>query len=199
MNAVKTAGRSMAIFRSGEQGIARHGRFFPCILRSVRVGSSREPSERKLRNSLDRLKLFPQILLIAVICGTGILLAKLPSLVYRLRSEPSPAIIGISPGGETASILGVLSTIRDPELDLTLIELGLVRSIHLEEDGKAKIAIILTTPYCPLASVIVSEIRDRVLQMEGIREVEVNVDRRTLWSQDLMTEEGREKLKGLFR
>ena len=165
----------------------------------MRIGSSREPPEREQRNSPDKPKLVPQIVLIAVICGTGVLLARLPSLVYRVRSEPSFAVYRNSAVGETASILGVLSNIRDPELDLTLVELGLVRSIRVEEDGMARITIILTTPYCPLASAIVSEIRDSVLQLDDIKAVEVYIDRGTLWSQELMTKDGRAKLKGLFK
>ena len=93
----------------------------------------------------------------------------------------------------------VLASIKDPELDLTLVELGLIRSIQLSNSGKAEITIVLTTPYCPLSAVIVRDIKERVLSLEGIDEVEVYIDRRAVWSQDLMTEEGREKLKGLFK
>ncbi len=65
-----------------------------------------------------------------------------------------------------------LQRVIDPELGVSLVDLGLIRSVTVA-DGRALIELALTTPLCPLVGVIEHEIRTAALEAPGIREAEV--------------------------
>lgn len=67
-----------------------------------------------------------------------------------------------------------LKEVYDPELGISIVELGMVRSIVVE-GGKAKITIALTTPHCPLAEVIKADVEKAVRSVEGVDFVEVEM------------------------
>jgi metal-sulfur cluster biosynthetic enzyme len=92
----------------------------------------------------------------------------------------------------------VLSGIMDPELDVSIVDLGLVRSVRITEEGIIHIEIIFTSPFCPLASVITSQIKQQVGSLREAKKVEVTVDRSTPWTPDMATAKAREKLENLF-
>ena len=65
-----------------------------------------------------------------------------------------------------------LKEVLDPEYPISLVDLGLIRGI--EVDGfTAKIKLTYTCMGCPATDMIQDDIRDRLLQMEGIEEVEI--------------------------
>ncbi len=63
-----------------------------------------------------------------------------------------------------------LEDVYDPELRMSIIELGLVYDIQIE-DGKVKVIYTLTTPACPLGPVIDAQIQDKLIDLPGVREV----------------------------
>ncbi len=71
-------------------------------------------------------------------------------------------------------ILEKLKEVYDPELGISIVELGMVREIKVE-GGKAKITIALTTPHCPLAEAIKQEVEAAVKSVEGVDFVEVEM------------------------
>ena len=91
-----------------------------------------------------------------------------------------------------------LATIKDPEIDFTIVELGLIRRVGIEND-KVSITMIFTSPFCPLADLIVSRIEDKIVSVEGVREVEVVIDETVLWDWSMMTEEGKKKLQAYLK
>ncbi len=65
-----------------------------------------------------------------------------------------------------------LKEVLDPEYPISLVDLGLIRGI--EVDGStARIKLTYTCMGCPATDMIQDDIRERLLQMEGIEEVEV--------------------------
>ncbi|HBT20215.1 MAG TPA: MRP family ATP-binding protein [Peptococcaceae bacterium] len=69
-------------------------------------------------------------------------------------------------------IYKALEKVQDPELKKSLVELGMVEEVEAE-GGSAKIKIVLTTKGCPLKNKIKSDVEQAVLEIEGIKEVEV--------------------------
>lgn len=63
-----------------------------------------------------------------------------------------------------------LEDVYDPELRMSIIELGLVYDIQIE-DGKVKVIYTLTTPACPLGPVIDAQIQDKLMDLPGVKEV----------------------------
>lgn len=72
------------------------------------------------------------------------------------------------------AVRDALKTVKDPELNLNLVVLGLVYDIEVE-GTRAKVAISLTTPMCPAAGQILEEAREAVAGVEGIEDAEVDL------------------------
>jgi metal-sulfur cluster biosynthetic enzyme len=68
-----------------------------------------------------------------------------------------------------------LKTVKDPELNLDLVVLGLVYDIQVAEDGAVRVVISLTSPGCPVAGQIVDDARTAVLGVEGVERAEVEL------------------------
>lgn len=79
------------------------------------------------------------------------------------------------------AVRNALKTVKDPELNLDLVVLGLVYDIEIE-GGSAKVAISLTTPMCPAAGQILEEAREAVAGVEGVEDSEVELTFEPPWT-----------------
>ena len=85
----------------------------------------------------------------------------------------------------------VLSSVEDPELNMSIVELGLVYGFDVDEDGLVTVNMTLTSPACPVGPMLQGMIYHRVSQMPGVEDVEVNLvwnppwDPRTMASEDV--------------
>jgi metal-sulfur cluster biosynthetic enzyme len=98
------------------------------------------------------------------------------------------------------SILAALRQVRDPELMINVVDLGLIYGIGVDEvEGKSDIHIIMTmtTPACPFGPELVREVKDVLSVLEGAGKVEVQLTLTPPWTPDRMSEEARDEL-GLF-
>lgn len=89
-----------------------------------------------------------------------------------------------------------LKTVIDPELNINVVDLGLIYKIHVPEPRTAKILMTLTTPGCPLHDSIVSGIKYCVQGMEEIDHADVQLTWEPAWTPDRMTEDGKRLLQG---
>lgn len=87
-----------------------------------------------------------------------------------------------------------LGLVLDPELGISITELGLVYGIHVNDEGVARITMTLTTLGCPLFDQIQSEIEERVMELPEIEEVEIELTFDPPWSPEKMAPEARIKL-----
>ncbi|HIF57520.1 MAG TPA: metal-sulfur cluster assembly factor [Gemmatimonadetes bacterium] len=71
-------------------------------------------------------------------------------------------------------IRNALKTVKDPELGLDLVVLGLVYEIEVGDDD-AKITISLTSPFCPVAGQIVDDAKAAIEGVEGVESAEVEL------------------------
>jgi len=67
-----------------------------------------------------------------------------------------------------------LKTVKDPELGLDLVVLGLVYDVEVH-DTDVKATISLTSPMCPVAGEIVEMARNAILDMDGVENAEVEL------------------------
>lgn len=87
-----------------------------------------------------------------------------------------------------------LSPIEDPEIRMSLTELGLIYSAEFK-DNKAEVQMTLTTPTCPAADYILKQVKDRLLEHEAIQDAEVKLVWQPKWDPKTMaSEEAKEKL-----
>ncbi|MDA0302298.1 MAG: iron-sulfur cluster assembly protein [Chloroflexi bacterium] len=85
----------------------------------------------------------------------------------------------------------VLRTVEDPELRMSILELGLIYGVTVEDDGLVQVDLTLTSPACPVGPMLQGMIYHKVAQMPGVMDVEVNLvwqppwDPRTMASEDV--------------
>lgn len=85
-------------------------------------------------------------------------------------------------------VLAVLKDVYDPEIPVNIYDLGLIYEVLIDDEGKAKIVMTLTTPNCPVVESLPAEVRERVMAVEGIRDVEVELTFEPPWNRDMMSE-----------
>ena len=75
-----------------------------------------------------------------------------------------------------AQVTEALRAVIDPELRRSIVELGMVRSIDIHEDGRVDVVVSLTTPGCPIRSQFERAVVDNVGPIEGVTSVGVGFD-----------------------
>jgi len=88
------------------------------------------------------------------------------------------------------SIFEVLKEVKDPELGLDIVSLGLVYDVSVEKD-KVKVVMTFTTPFCPYASQLEKEVKSTIGELEGVSEVEVEVTFDPPWTKDRLSDEAK--------
>ena len=87
----------------------------------------------------------------------------------------------------------VLKNIPDPEIGVSLWDLGLVYEVTVD-DGNVRILMTLTTIGCPLFDLIETPIRQEISKLEGVKTVDVELTFEPPWSMDRMSNEAKEQL-----
>ncbi len=87
-------------------------------------------------------------------------------------------------------IIGALKTVYDPEIPVDIYELGLIYGIEEEEDN-VKVKMTLTAPGCPVAEEMPKWVEDAVREVEGVKDVNVEMVFDPPWDMSLMSDEAR--------
>lgn len=87
-----------------------------------------------------------------------------------------------------AEVIEALQTIYDPEIPVNIYELGLIYGIDVTPEGNVAIQMTLTAPACPVAGSLPGEVEARVRDVEGVRDVKVELVWEPPWTQDRMSE-----------
>lgn len=83
-------------------------------------------------------------------------------------------------------IRNALKGVKDPELGLDLVVLGLIYDIEIE-DADVKATISLTSPFCPVAGQIVDEVKQTIEGVEGVERAEVQLTFDPPWTPERMS------------
>ncbi len=69
-----------------------------------------------------------------------------------------------------------LKPVVDPEIFISIVDLGLIRDVVVAEGGaKVKVVMTLTTPFCPEGPMIVEQVKQIVASLPGVQESEVEL------------------------
>jgi metal-sulfur cluster biosynthetic enzyme len=93
----------------------------------------------------------------------------------------------------TKQVTDVLKTCYDPEIPVNVVDLGLIRKIEIKKD-KVGIKMNLTSLFCPLAGMIVEEIKSKVGKIKGVKKAEVEIVQNPPWTPDRMSKSAKTKL-----
>ncbi len=90
-----------------------------------------------------------------------------------------------------------MKQVEDPELGVTVVDLGLLYGVNVADDGKVVLDMTLTSMGCPLTEQILGDARAALEPLDGVSEVDVTWVWDPPWSPDSMTEEGKFMMKVL--
>lgn len=68
-----------------------------------------------------------------------------------------------------------LRPVIDPEIGLSVVDLGMIRQVRVDEGGRVEIGMVLTAPFCPLAGYLAEQVRQAVAAVPGVSAVEVRI------------------------
>ena len=85
-------------------------------------------------------------------------------------------------------IIEEIKKIYDPEIPVNIYDLGLIYDIKVEDNNTAKIKMTLTSPNCPVAESLPKEVKDGIMQVEGIDNVDLDLVWDPPWNKDMMSE-----------
>ena len=85
-------------------------------------------------------------------------------------------------------IITEVKKIYDPEIPVNIYELGLIYDIIIEKDNDVKINMTLTTPNCPVAESLPKEVKDSIMAIKEVKNVDLNLVWEPPWDKDKMTE-----------
>ncbi len=97
------------------------------------------------------------------------------------------------------AILEVIKAkVRDPELMMNIVDLGLVYNIEVTAEKTAEITMTLTSPGCPAGPQIITEVQKETHEaFPELEEVNIHLTWTPFWNPDMMSEEAKEEL-GIF-
>ena len=85
-------------------------------------------------------------------------------------------------------IIKEIKKIYDPEIPVNIYELGLIYKIEITDKKKVNIDMTLTTPNCPVADSLPKMVKNNILKIEGISDVDLNLVWDPPWTKDKMSE-----------
>jgi len=85
-------------------------------------------------------------------------------------------------------IIEKLQTIYDPEIPVNIYDLGFIYEIRIDDNYLVTIKMTLTSPNCPVAETLPSDVRDGIQSIHGISGVYVDVVFEPEWNQNMMTD-----------
>ena len=91
-------------------------------------------------------------------------------------------------------IITEIKKIYDPEIPVNIYELGLIYEIKVENKNIAKVKMTLTSPNCPVAESLPKEVKDSIMQVEGIDKVDLDLVWDPPWDKTMMSESAKLEL-----
>jgi FeS assembly SUF system protein len=91
----------------------------------------------------------------------------------------------------TAEIVAALKTVFDPEIPADIYELGLIYKVEINDERAVDVTMTLTTPNCPAAGELPTQVENAVASVPGVGVVNINLVWEPAWSPDRMSDEAR--------
>ena len=90
-----------------------------------------------------------------------------------------------------AEVVEVLKTIRDPELPISIWDMGLIYGVDVSTDDEVTVRMTLTTPACPAAESLPPEVEQKVGAIHGVKSCRVELVWEPPWTPERMSEAAR--------
>ena len=90
-----------------------------------------------------------------------------------------------------AKALEAVSQIYDPEIPVNIYELGLIYELEVDASGHAKVRMTLTSPACPVAESLPMQVHEKLLGVDGVNDVDLQLVWDPPWSKERMSDEAK--------
>jgi FeS assembly SUF system protein len=85
-------------------------------------------------------------------------------------------------------VIGEIKKIYDPEIPVNIYELGLIYKVDINEKNVVNVDMTLTSPNCPVAESLPNQVKDIIMNVEGVSDVILNLVWEPPWTKDKMSE-----------
>ena len=85
-------------------------------------------------------------------------------------------------------IINEIKKIYDPEIPVNIFELGLIYKIEVIDNKKALVEMTLTSPNCPVAESLPNSVKENILKIDGVEDVELKLVWDPPWTKEKMSE-----------
>lgn len=104
----------------------------------------------------------------------------------------APALSGLP---SEAQVLESLKVVKDPEIPVNVVDLGLIYGVDINAEGVVDVTMTLTSVGCPVQDLIRSDAEMAVMRLEGVNRVNVDFVWSPPWSPEKMTEDGKRQMR----
>ena len=85
-------------------------------------------------------------------------------------------------------IINEIKKIYDPEIPVNIYELGLIYDVKVEKNNSVKVKMTLTTPNCPVAESLPKEVKDSIMEIKEVTNVDLELVWEPPWDKSMMSE-----------
>jgi len=85
-------------------------------------------------------------------------------------------------------VIEEIKKIYDPEIPVNIYELGLIYKVEVDEKNKVNIDMTLTSPNCPVAESLPNDVKNNIMKVDGVSDVNLNLVWEPPWDKDKMSE-----------
>ena len=91
-------------------------------------------------------------------------------------------------------VIDKLKECTDPEIGINIVDLGLIYGIHIDENNNIKLKMTMTSPMCPVTSIILADAQLRLENIPDVGKIEIELVWEPLWSPDMISQDVKQKL-----
>ncbi|XLE20071.1 metal-sulfur cluster assembly factor [Deinococcus radiomollis] len=108
----------------------------------------------------------------------------------------NPSTVPVAEGlPSQAQILEALKVVKDPEIPVNVVDLGLIYGVDINASGNVEITMTLTSVGCPVQDLIRSDAEMAVMRLDGVNQVEVDFVWSPPWAPDKMSDDGKRQMR----
>ena len=85
-------------------------------------------------------------------------------------------------------VIEAIRKIYDPEIPVNIYELGLIYKIEVDDKNKVNIDMTLTSPNCPVAESLPKEVKESIMEIDGVDKVDLDLVWEPPWDKSMMSE-----------
>jgi metal-sulfur cluster biosynthetic enzyme len=111
--------------------------------------------------------------------------------------QPTSEIAVVGEGGipSTETVLEAMKIVKDPEIPVNIVDLGLVYKCDVSSDGIVDIEMTLTSVGCPVQDMIRADVELAVMRLAGVKAVNVDFIWTPPWTTNKMSEDGKRQMR----